>query len=299
MTSGDPWLQGETPSDGGRPKWIARQNAPAKPIETSGFSLTELLIVLLILAMLMAMLMPAVSSVKTTAKTMDCQSRMGKMFIAFQRFSEDNRGHYPITVLTGSIAQGPWCWKYWADAIAEMPTPPFAAGQATKGANRFNSFNGPSLSRIFYCSEDRISPTSPLSDFGGDASKIVWDDSVSHGFNGFYLGGGSTWSKKVGVHWSKISSPSETVLITDTMDTGWLTWRSGAKAKGFNPGHGLGSVIDGVRHRNGTVFPLLWADGHASTIRIPTGTAPSSYLNRKEVLGDPNNSSIPNMWDLK
>ena len=269
---------------------------PSGRYSASGFTLTELALVVLVLAILAALLMPGVSMIRDAAKTVDCQSRMRQMFVAFHRFSTDNRGRYPITWTTGQLAQGQWCWKYWADLLLEMPIPPFTPDQPTKGMSRYNAIGDVAMVKMFYCSEDRISPTTSLSDFGWDASIIVYDESISHGFNGRHLGEGESWSKRVGKRWSQVAYPAETVLITDTMDTQFLPWRSEARAKGFQPGHGLGTIIGGVRHRK---FPLLWADGHASTIRIPTETTPYAYLIRPQVLGNPNDPNADTKWDLK
>jgi prepilin-type processing-associated H-X9-DG protein len=66
----------------------------------------ELLVVLSVVALLTALLLPGVSSVKTAAQSMGCQSNLRQLSLAFMAYAQDNDGQTVVPWL--SVKTAPW-----------------------------------------------------------------------------------------------------------------------------------------------------------------------------------------------
>jgi len=83
------------------------------------FTLVELLVVIAVIAVLAAMLLPALETAQARAASGSCSGNLKTLFVAFQAYSDDYNGFYPITQTDGS-ADMPYCW--WPGGSgAEMP----------------------------------------------------------------------------------------------------------------------------------------------------------------------------------
>jgi prepilin-type N-terminal cleavage/methylation domain-containing protein len=98
-----------------------------------GFTLIELLLVMSIIAVLAAMLLPAVSSVKASAKRVNCLSNQRQMMLAMLAYAGDNDG-YATPADTGWVGVGPYGGRHptlmlmWheylpSDCLIATPTP--------------------------------------------------------------------------------------------------------------------------------------------------------------------------------
>ncbi len=67
-----------------------RRSAPV-----AGFTLIELLVVISIIALLIGILLPALGAARRSARTIQCQSNVRQLSIAFQGYSTDTNAFYP------------------------------------------------------------------------------------------------------------------------------------------------------------------------------------------------------------
>jgi prepilin-type N-terminal cleavage/methylation domain-containing protein/prepilin-type processing-associated H-X9-DG protein len=67
-----------------------------KRVNSSGFSIVELLVVVSILAVLVSLLLPAMGQSREAAKTVLCMSRMRDMHSRIEQYRSDYKGWYPV-----------------------------------------------------------------------------------------------------------------------------------------------------------------------------------------------------------
>ena len=80
--------------------------------KSKAFTLIELLVVISIIALLLSILLPALSKVKSTAKTVMCQSNLRQWGVVFYMYTEDNNGSFFPGYYEGSFTD-----ELWTDAV--------------------------------------------------------------------------------------------------------------------------------------------------------------------------------------
>lgn len=123
----------------------------------AAFSLVELLIVMAIIAILAGMLLPAVGLVRSTVRSVVCQSNMHQISIGISSYADEHRGRLPWTL--NYFGGGGWddqSWgENWGQTIAvymEVRLGDYPHGNMLEGAN----FTGPrSRLGVFNCPENQ------------------------------------------------------------------------------------------------------------------------------------------------
>ncbi len=77
--------------------------------QRSAFSLIELLVVVTVIAILMSMLIVTVQLVRTSARSVNCQSNLRQLGIGSIAYAADNSGFWPIS----EWPDGPWETRFW------------------------------------------------------------------------------------------------------------------------------------------------------------------------------------------
>jgi hypothetical protein len=220
----------------------------------------ELMIVVAIIALVAAMLMPAINSVRTSAKSTDCRSRMMQIHMGFQQYlTTRNKNQFP----RGYVS---WRWD-----IFDAPY------LGTANMSQYLSCGIADYARIFYCIEDRIRPDMDWSVFIGGAVRPAFFFTASHGFNWQMLGTTQIVNPSFlqrPLYFSEIAKPSATVLVGDTLEviSTNVQGRVAANAAGYYPGSpGAASnqwPMVYPRHKGNTECMILWADGSSSSVRV-------------------------------
>ena len=76
---------------------IIAQRSLSPPQRLSAFTLTETLVTISIIAILIALLLPALARARDLALQIECASNLRQIGVALEEYSNENRGHYPLT----------------------------------------------------------------------------------------------------------------------------------------------------------------------------------------------------------
>jgi prepilin-type N-terminal cleavage/methylation domain-containing protein/prepilin-type processing-associated H-X9-DG protein len=246
-----------------------------------GFTLVELLVVIGIIALLMSILMPALSNARRQSNSVKCLSNLRQIGTAFQLYSNENKGFFPVAVHEVGNAQYPIPEeRRWPDLIA----PYVSASQNIKYDNlediRRNSV-------IWGCPEwtktDEYDPTnfadkvrvgygmnyycSYFETGSGGIAKLAYITKTST--NGAYLRQ-TAWTKS-----------AERGLIADAVAhiiSTPATFSSASKWQPFDPVAWGAFYVDGGRHAKRGVtkaqtyssasMNMLFCDGHAAAVSV-------------------------------
>lgn len=98
--------------------------------KSSGFSRTELLVVLAIVVVLAAIITAGVSMLKARATGNVCLANLKALGTAGHMYSQDNRDYFAYTDWNGGTIGGPagWLYKVGADGIPDPTLPPYNTG---------------------------------------------------------------------------------------------------------------------------------------------------------------------------
>lgn len=225
-----------------------------------GFTLIELLVVISIIAMLISILLPALKSARDSAKSVQCLSNHRQLGLVMAVYTNDYE-RYP-TYYDG----GWWPTRMWNAQYITTPELVVDPG--------FES-TFPNYSII------------PSASIGAYMAWSHYGYNFRHIGSALASGGASTDSAATG----DVLKASETILLVDNIYyTGYV---SGTYTRGHNVTYDFPYTYtrpDG-RHRNGV--NTLWADGHASSVKVPE---------RFEVHGPDaltNGNDPDNKWDRK
>lgn len=230
------------------------------PTRRTGFTLIELLVTIAIVAILAGLALSAVETVRTAARSLQCQSTLRQVGLAFGAYAEDWEGRHPPVKLTAT--------SFWTNIV-----PPYLDKDVvTMGVGYVQGGN-----RYLACPEWR-----------GWFNAGAWVSGPGYGYNSYLNGpawsAASAHSNFIDVaSWgpnprlwttSAITLASNRALIIDA-----LTWNTGGWNQ-YSTGHAsapgtwydqVSATGQGVRHRGRTnaVFCDLHVQGAGwSTMRL-------------------------------
>lgn len=262
-----------------------------------GFTLVELLVVIGIIALLISILLPALNGARQSAQTVQCLSNMRQLGLGFAQYSNENNGWHLYTL------------NYWGRDLerAAGASGSYDAFDAEKWAGVLFLWGYTPTMEIFFCpakgnddgtatflgaSTDPavINPADGSGPWGGVArsqgAKSGRFHSVHYGMNWDHIGRSRWYETDTGAanrpdrrlipaKVTQIRKPSETIHLVDAIQnhtggTGsfYYVWsHTYTPASGGRPD---------PRHR-GNIANVLWADGHATSVRINLSSPPSPF----------------------
>jgi prepilin-type N-terminal cleavage/methylation domain-containing protein/prepilin-type processing-associated H-X9-DG protein len=170
---------------------LLNADSPERPVRKRGFTLIELLVVIAIITVLAAMLLPVFAQAREKARQIVCMSNQKQLGMAIQMYTEDYSERLPLAAyLTGDYSFVTW----------HNLTDPYAHSK-----------------QIWYCPSSLVGRT--------DASGA---ETTHFGYNARYLTDILLDFQNAdghrGVPLAAVSSPSETVLLTDAKASREGSW---------------------------------------------------------------------------
>ncbi|MBX3322938.1 MAG: prepilin-type N-terminal cleavage/methylation domain-containing protein [Phycisphaeraceae bacterium] len=175
-----------------------------------GFSLIELLVVIAIIAVLLAILVPALSSVRSTARTVMCLSNLRQLGVAWSVYADDFQS-YAMPAADAPPAGHESDTVYWFGAVGNI--------SGTVEAER--GFLAPYLEATLHDLSVFECPNQPWGTYA--AQTAPGTITTTYGYNGYYLSPSKTpgWSMQIGHRpWRRtweIRQPAELLIFADTL----------------------------------------------------------------------------------
>ncbi len=223
----------------------------------SGFTLTELMVVLAVVVILAALLLPALSAGKAAAQRTHCMSNVRQLGIVLHNFASDNQ-FYPLYIDTITNKSGRASQVAWNEELARQ------LGDNPSATNYW----GIRVRGIWWC------PGAPA-DYPGPYGYNPWG--IGYDVDSLGLGGtrgpactppGATFVVKPPVSESSVAKPSEMMAIGDgfhgnadriVCEDG-LLWRHAYEAL---PGRGANTAATNARHQGKA--NVVFCDGHVES----------------------------------
>lgn len=244
-----------------------------KPITKTGFTLTELLIVIAIIAILISILFPVMMSAREKARQAACASNIKQIGLAILQYVQDSDEVFPIDNALPQNPHGAW---YWTNLIY-----PYVQNTAV--------FNCPSFDGINHVANGYAPPP----DIG---------DRLDYGINVSLVSTDACDFAQCAQPISKVNFPSETCLIGDDQGDGHpgenIGWNGSIGSAGFGhcgwpnlwysttdpaPGAPGPTSWTGPDCRHLGRATICFCDGHAATLGYntlyypPVGVAPANF----------------------
>src|SRR5688572_25245360 len=198
---------------------------------SQGFTLVELLVVIGIIAVLIAILLPSLRRARGQAMSIQCQSNLRQLGMAFIQYANDNRDYIP--------ALG-YAYTYWLDGERGSTFYHILGKAGYLGTKE--SFRGP----IFGFDQTRFAATRCPVDIGGHVPRGYWDNEL---MGGSYV-----------MNWS-VSRYHYYLGYNPNPENAWKVYRKGFfKGPDVMPSHEAVFVIDTPDWGVGWVLPYFIYD---------------------------------------
>jgi prepilin-type N-terminal cleavage/methylation domain-containing protein/prepilin-type processing-associated H-X9-DG protein len=245
------------PGKAGKASWLSRRSSPGSAQFLRAFTLIELLVVIGIIAVLAGILLTALARAKSSARRVECLTRMKQWALAFHTYADDNEGMMPRE---GFHADGQVFWNNWAHVQDERSQDVWYNALAkdigiAPASNYAAAFEGPlfySRGFFFHCPGARIpkvanSPAYQIALFSiAMNSQLIEAPDVPT------------------VPFARISRPSDTVLFLDNLLEDEERVLDEQAWDNLGQPSATASRFAGVRHGGGG--NMAFADGHANWV---------------------------------
>jgi prepilin-type N-terminal cleavage/methylation domain-containing protein len=189
------------------------QRCPPISLIRRGFSLVELLVVIAIIAVLLSILVPALSSVRSTARTVLCLSNQRQLGLAWSVYADDFASFaMPAAESPPNDAEADTV--YWFGAVGNIS----GTVQSERG------FLAPYLESTLHDTSVFECPQQPWGSY--EAQTAPGTATTTYGYNGYFLCPSKTpgWQFMIGHRpWRRtweIRQPAELMIFADTLLAG-------------------------------------------------------------------------------
>jgi len=250
-------------------------------MQSRGFTLVELLVVVAIIALLLGILVPALSKARESGRRAVCGSNVRQVYIANTGYATENADYYVLAaedIYSGSGGTKRWHGWRASDGVS-----------ADSDENHFDPALGPLASYLGEKGKVKACPT--FRDAVLDGARNAFEEGTGgYGYNATYIGGRrdlfglAPASASHSAKTSDVSIPAQTVMFADASiaqkDTvgAYVTEYSFAEPPRLELGGGRlapARPAPSVHFRHDQTTTVNWSDGHVSFERLAiTGASP-------------------------